>query len=264
MSKANAQQDMNVQYDSASWVVTAIGVLLGISGIAYLATHPEPLAVWTTELALIGGPAAAIVYGGYWIAAHQLPKENKWTIAKWSLAGSVIAAVLLVGYISAEWFAGETVLNPELVVILGALGGALIALFSAISTERNHLDVAISTEKETRLIEADTEPVSAEAQTFAKLALDTRSWYVIHALQLSEGPLGVETIAAQIAAIEGTDAQDVHVDLIHTRLPKLADEDLIRHHSEIGIVELSDRIGTVANASEELFAAGKKLVPQEY
>lgn len=263
MGGSATQQDLNVQYDPASWVVAAVGVLLGLTGLTYVATHPEPLAVWATEFALVSLPAAAIVYGSYWIATHQLPIQERWTIAKWCLGGAVTAALLLLGYIGAERIAGETILNPELLVILGALGGGFVALFSAIAAEQNHLNVATNPGGETRLIEAETEPVSAEAQTFAKLALDTRSWYVIQSLQLSDGPLGVETIASQIAAVEGIDTQDAYIDLIHVRLPKLTDENLIMYHPEVETVEFSDRITTVADASEELSAAGRKLAPPE-
>jgi hypothetical protein len=255
------QQNLNVQYDPASWVVAAVGVLLGLAGLTYVATHPEPLAVWTSEFALVSLPAAAIVYGSYWIAAHQLPTQERWTIAKWCLGGAVTTALILLGYIGAERIAGETILNPELLVILGALGGGLVAVFAAIAAEQNHLNVANSPGGDTRL--TDTNPISAEAQTFAKLALDTRSWYVIQSLRLSDGPLGVETIASQIAAVKGIDTQEAYIDLIHVRLPKLADEHLIMYYPEVETVELSDRITTVADASEELSAAGRKLAPSE-
>lgn len=150
-----------------------------------------------------------------------------------------------------------------MLVILGALGGGLVALFAAIAAEQNHLNVAISPGGDARLIEADTNPVSADAQTFAKLALDTRSWYVIQSLQLSEGPLGVETIASQIAAVEGIDTQNAYIDLVHVRLPKLTDENLIMYHPEVETVELRDRVTTVADTSEELSTAGRKLAPLE-
>ncbi|WP_306055532.1 DUF7344 domain-containing protein [Natronococcus wangiae] len=264
MGKSITQHDSSIQYDSASWLVTFVGVLLGASGLAYVMTHPEPLTVWTTELALVSLPAAAIVYGGYWIAASQMSKEKEWNIAKWCLIGAVVAAVLLFGYSSAERFGGATVIDPWLLIILGALGGGFVALFSAISTERQYLTAAIGTGQERRLIEEGVEPLSAEAQTFAELAADTRSWYVVWALQLAENPLGIETIAEQIAANEGTDTQNVYVDLIHVRLPKLADEGLIRYHEDVETVELSsERAVAVANASKELSATGEQLASAE-
>jgi hypothetical protein len=261
MGGSATQQDIGVQYDPAAWVVTAVGVLLGLGGLTYVATHPEPLAVWTTEFALVSFPAAAIVYGGYWIAAHQLPTQERWTIAKWCLGGAVTAALLLLGYIGAEQIAGETILNPELLVILGALSGGFVALFSAIAAERNHLDVAISTDSKAQQIETD--PVSADAQTFAKLALDLRSWYVIQSLRLSDGPLGVETIASQIAAAEGVDDREAYIDLVHVRLPKLANEGLVVYSPEVETVDLTDRIVAVVDASKELSAAGQALRPRE-
>jgi hypothetical protein len=263
MGGSATQQDTNVQYDPASWVVTAVGMVLGLAGLTYVATHPEPLVAWTAEFVLVSLPAATIIYGGYWIATHQLPTQERRTIAKWCLGGSATAALILLGYIGAERIAGETILNPELLVILGALGGGLVALFSAIAAERNHLNIAISSDRDNRLIEADTDPVSAEARTFAKLVLDTRSWYVVQLLQHSNGPLGVETIASQIAAVEQIDTQEAYLDLIHVRLPKLADEHLIVYHPEVETVELNDRATTIADASEELSAAGQAFMGRD-
>jgi hypothetical protein len=252
MSETIKHRGKSIQYDSASWLVTAVGLLLGSAGLAYVITHSAPMAAWVLELVLISIPAIAIVYGGYWIAAHQVPKEDRWSIAKWCLSGAVIAASLLFGYIGAEQMAGETVIDPELLVILGALGGALAALSSAISAERHHLNIAISTGDEYQLVTADIEPFSANAQAFTRLAVDTRSRYLIRSLQLAERPLDVESIADQIAIIEGTDTHEVYTDLIHNHLPKLADGNLIRYDSDDGMVQLGDQVATVANASEEL------------
>ncbi|MFU8868108.1 hypothetical protein, partial [Natronococcus sp.] len=179
MGEPVAQRDRITQYDPASWLITATGLVLGVSGLAYVITHPEPMAVWLTELALVSLPAAAIVYGGYWVANQQLPRKEKWSIAKWSLVGAVVVGVLVVGYIGAERIAGETILNPELLVVLGALGGSFVALFTSISAERRYLEATVATEGRIRSDDLKAAPFSAEAQAFAELALDTRSWYVV-------------------------------------------------------------------------------------
>ncbi|MDG5821386.1 hypothetical protein [Natronococcus sp. A-GB7] len=263
MGEPTTQQNWITQYDPASWVIAAIGSVLGVSGLAYVITHPEPMAVWLTELALVSLPAAAIVAGGYWVGNHQLPHENKRNIARWCLAGAVVSGLLVIGYIGAERIGGETILNPELLVVFGALGGSLVALFASISTERRHLERTIATDDHRRLDDLRAAPFSAEAQAFAELALDTRSWHVIRVLRLSEGPLGVEKVASRIAAVEDTDERDVHLDLVHVRLPKLTDRNLITYRSGIGIVEPNDRITTVADAGDELSAAGEKIAPKE-
>ncbi|WP_440767459.1 hypothetical protein, partial [Natronorubrum sp. DTA7] len=167
MGANSTYENPAVQYDSASWLISAVGALLGISGVAYIVTHPEPAIVWVTELALVSIPSAAIVYGGYWIAANHVPQEDGWDIAKWCVLGAVVAALPLFGYIRAEQIGGEAVINPELLVILGALGGGVVALFAAISNERYHLDIATSTHDDVQLISVDSEPFSTEAQTLA-------------------------------------------------------------------------------------------------
>uniref|UniRef100_UPI003F879AE2 DUF7344 domain-containing protein n=1 Tax=Natronorubrum sp. DTA7 TaxID=3447016 RepID=UPI003F879AE2 len=128
-----------------------------------------------------------------------------------------------------------------------------------ISNERYHLDIATSTHDDVQLISVDSEPFSTEAQTLAKLVLNTRSWHVIQILQLAEKPLGVESIAGRIASIENTDRQDVYIDLVHMHLPKLADEGLLYYDSDVEIVELSDRIDAVANATDEISEASRQL-----
>lgn len=263
MGVNNTQGRLNVRYDPASWLVTAVGVVLGIAGLTYLITHPEPLIVWTAELALVSGPAAAIVYGGYWLAAHQLPNEDSWNIAKWCLGGTSVAALLLLSYVSAEQFGGEAVVDPELLVILGALSGGVVSLFAVISNERRHLDIALDTGDERRLVEEGVSTFSDDARAFATLAADTRSWYVIRAVKLAEDPLAVETIATQIATREETGTQDVYIDLIHHYLPKLSDEGLIHYEPDIDVVRPGDRLHAVVTASEELSVAGGQLTTSE-
>jgi hypothetical protein len=55
----------------------------------------------------------------------------------------------------------------------------------------------------------------------------------------------------------------VSLDLVHVRLPKLIDQNLITYHSDIDTAKLNDRITTVADASDELSAASEKLVLNE-
>ncbi|WP_174811848.1 DUF7344 domain-containing protein [Salinadaptatus halalkaliphilus] len=263
MGVNDTQGRLKVRYDPASWLITAIGVVLGIAGLMYLVTHPEPLVVWMTELALVGGPAAAIVYGGYWLAAHQLPDGDGWNIAKWCLVGTSVAALLLLGYVSAEQFGGEAVINPELLVILGALSGGVVSLFGTISNERQHLDIALDTGDKKRLAKEGIDPFSDDAQAFATLATDTRSWYVIRAVTLAEEPLGAETIANQIATREETDTQEVYIDLIHHRLPKLAGEGLIHYEPDVNVIWPGDRLPAVVTASEELSVAGEQFTTSE-
>ncbi|NKE37926.1 hypothetical protein GWG54_19425 [Natronococcus sp. JC468] len=261
MGVNDVHDGLNVRYNPASWFVTAIGVVLGIAGLTYLITHPEPLIVLGTELVLIGGPVAAIVYGGYWLAAHQLPDGGRWNIAKWCLGGTGVAALLFLGYANAEQFGGGTVIDPALLIILGALSGGVVSLFAAISNERQHLN--LDTGEKKRLVEEGVEPFSDDAQTFATLVADARSWDVIRAVKLAEEPLGVEVIATQIAAREETDIHDVHIDLIHRLLPKLADERLIHYEPDVDVVWSGERLDAVVTASEELSVAGEQLTTSE-
>lgn len=249
------QSQPGVQYDVSSGLVTAVGAVLGLVGLAYVLSHPEPLSTWVVELVLVTVPSAAAVYGGYWTARYAAG-EDSWAIAKWYLTGTLVAGALFSLYVSAEFLGGTTIVNSEFLILLGAIGGGVLTLFAAISTNRSRLaDLEIIGEVGEL---PDTLPAS-DARAFARLAVDSRSWHVVHALALAEGPLGVETVADRIAAVEGAEPWTVHVDLVHARLPKLADEGVIHYDTDAAVVRPSDRIADVVEASKELCAAGDHL-----
>lgn len=259
MGNTVKQSQPGVQYDVSSGLVTAVGAVLGLAGLAYVLSHPEPLSAWVLELVLVTVPAAAAVYGGYWTAKYA-SGEDSWAIAKWYLTGTLVAGALFSVYVSAELLGGTTVVNSEFLIFLGALGGGALTLFAAISTNRSQF-ANLETIGNVQAL-PDTVPDS-NARAFARLAVDSRSWHVVHALVLAEGPLGVETIADRIAAVEGADPGVVHVDLIHSRLPKLADEELIHYDAAAAVVSPSDRLVEVVEASAELCAAGDHLDSSE-
>jgi SAM-dependent methyltransferase len=121
---------------------------LGLIGLAYLITHPEPPLIWSIEAILVIVPAALIVYGGYWIANHPLDRSARWIVAGWALGGALIADVFVAGYVLSEQFSGGLVTESGQLVLFGAFGGSLVSLFAAISTQyRYHVpDVARSDE----------------------------------------------------------------------------------------------------------------------
>ncbi|WP_254526045.1 hypothetical protein [Natrinema caseinilyticum] len=261
MSSNNMPVVSSVSFDSASGLIAIVGLLLGAGGLTYIATHPASMAVGILELALVSMPAAAIIYGGYWLAAHHIPSKEKWNIAKLCITGSVLAAVLLLGYIRAEHIGGESVIDPELLLILGGLGGGFLSLYSSISNERQHMDYALDIRDNSPVPSMDAAPFSTDAQTLAELVQDTRSWYVLWILRHAECPLGVESVAARIASIEGVNTRDVQRDLQHVRLPKLAGKGLIQQDTDVDVVQISEKVSTVASASEELSKAGEEIAP---
>jgi hypothetical protein len=247
------------QYDAPSWSVTIVGVLFAVTGIAYLLTHPAPISVWAIELALVSVPAAGIIYGGYWVATRQLRLADRWSIATWGVVGGVVAGLLIAVYVRTEQAGGTAVADAELLVLIGAMTGTAVSLFAAISNERRHLPSEFGTVDERQLQTVESKPLSADARVAADLLSDTRSWHVLRVLSLVERPLGVETVAERVATIEGAAPDDVYVDLLHARLPKLEANGLIRYESDVGVVHPTERIETVANASEELTPAGQTV-----
>lgn len=125
----------HARYDLPSAVVIAIGLCLGVTGVAYQAVHPDPIAVWLLELALLIGPAAAIVYAGYWISEHFIEEHERWQVARLAIVGSAVAGLLVSGYILTEQQSGGAVSEAGRLLLLGMVGGSLIAVIASISVQ---------------------------------------------------------------------------------------------------------------------------------
>lgn len=138
MSQTRNRPGPVAQYDTPAWIVTVLGLGLGLLGLAYLLTHPEPLAIWILEGVLVVVSSAIIVYGGYWIATHPLDRADRWIVAGWAIAGAVIADVFVAGYVLSEQFSGGLVTESAQLVLFGALGGSLVALLAVISVQHRY------------------------------------------------------------------------------------------------------------------------------
>jgi hypothetical protein len=121
-----------------AWIVTALGIGLGVIGLAHVITHPEPLPVWILEGVLVTATAAIIVYGGYWIATHSLGRTDRWIVAGWTLCGAAVAVAFVAGFVLSERLSGGLVTEAGQLLIFGALGGSVVALLAVISTQRRH------------------------------------------------------------------------------------------------------------------------------
>ncbi|WP_440771859.1 hypothetical protein [Natronorubrum sp. DTA28] len=247
------------QYDAPSWVVTVVGALFGIIGIAYVYTHPVSMSLWAVEFALVGAPAALIVYGGYWVATRPLTRSDRWSVAVWGLVGGSIVGAVIAGYIVVERLVGGTVVEPGELLLLGVSSGMVVSLYASIVTERQHLATDLGTIESDRLAEVTSEPLSEDARELAELALDTRSWNLLYVLSLAEKPLAVETLVDRVAVVAREDETDVYVDTIHVRIPKLEEKGLIHYESDTEVVRPADRLERVANAGDELSLVGGPL-----
>jgi hypothetical protein len=138
MARLTSRLGPVADYDTPAWIVTALGVGLGLIGIVYLLANPEPLSVWVLEGVLVVTSAAIMVYGGYWITTYSLDYADRWIVAGWALGGGAIAVALVAGYVLSERFSGGLVTEAGQLVLFGALGGSLVALLTAMSIERRY------------------------------------------------------------------------------------------------------------------------------
>ncbi|WP_255167895.1 hypothetical protein [Natrononativus amylolyticus] len=244
------------QFDTFSGAIAATGAVLGIAGLAYLGTHPEPIAAWTVEFALVVLPAAATVYGGYWLAKHGT-RDARQRVATWYLTGTIAAGVLFGGYVTAELLASSTVAKPGLLVLLGALGGGFVALFAGISSARTPLVAETVDERPGEAAAGDGARLSADARAFATLAAEPRLWNVVRTVVRAPDPLEVETLAPRLAALEDADSDTIRLELVHSRLPRLVDEGILAADGDA--VRPTDRTARIVAASEEVSTAGRSL-----
>jgi len=117
-------------FDLPAGIVTAVGSTLGLLGIIYLVTHPEPLSIRVFEGAIVAGPTACLVYGGYWIATRSSERSDRRLAAGWTLASAVIT-----GYVLSEQFGGAAVTEVQQLALFGASSGAFVAFFTVISIQ---------------------------------------------------------------------------------------------------------------------------------
>ncbi|SDK04385.1 DUF7344 domain-containing protein [Natronorubrum texcoconense] len=222
--------------DSAAWFVAVLGIALGVAGLAQVYRYPEPIVVQSIESLLVIAPALALVYAGYWVATQRRSYEDQWSIATWSLVGSLTAGLLVSGFLLAEWLVGNAVADSSLLLVIGMLSGGVVGLAAAVANQRHTVELGASEETDTADGRGDIDSLSPPARTVASLASDTRAWYTLQAVSLADRPLGVETIAAQIASLEETTEEAVYLDLVQHRLPKLAADGAVEYDATSGVV----------------------------
>lgn len=252
VSLGNTQPRSTRWQDSAAWFIAALGIALGIAGLGQIYVDPEPVVVQSIESLLVTAPALALVYAGYWVATRRRPYEDGWSIATWSLVGCLTAGVLVAGFLLAEWLVGNTVTDSSLLLVIGTLSGGVAGLIAAVANQDRALELGVFEGTDVADERVDTDDLSPRARTLAGLASDTRAWYTLQAVLFADRPLGVETIATQIAALEQTSEEAVYLDLVHSRLPKLAAEGVLEYDPTSGVVRATESDGTVVDTIDAL------------
>ena len=231
----------SVDYDGAAWFVTILGIAFGAAGLRQVYVDPEPIAVQSIEGALVVGPVLVLLTAGYRIGRRGIDDETRWSIATWAVLGSLTAGALVAGYLYTEWLVRNTVADASLLFVVGAASGGAVGALAAAnrrsSPDANRAATESKPEPEPEP-EGDIEPnvPPTNASPSASLGADSRSRYALHATVLADGPLEVETLASQVASLEGTSEPVVYLDLVHVRLPKLARSGRLEYDPVSGVV----------------------------
>jgi len=120
-------------FDLPVGTVTAVGLTLGLLGMIYLVTHPEPLLVWMFEGTIVAAPTACPIYGGHWLAARSSDRSDRWLAAGWTLSGAAITSTFVTGFVLGEQLGGVPVAETEQLALFGALSGAFVAFLTVVS-----------------------------------------------------------------------------------------------------------------------------------
>lgn len=125
-------------FDLPAWIVTVLGLSLGLLGIAHLIVHPEPPSIWAFEGIFVVVPAATLAYGGHWIAIRSPDRADRWVAAGWTLSGAVITSTFITGYILSEQLNGTIITEIEQLALFGALSGSFVAFLVVITIQNQY------------------------------------------------------------------------------------------------------------------------------
>lgn len=128
------------QYDTPSRVLVAFGLGLVLLGTGYQIGHPEPMALWLFELALVVVPAAVVLYTGHWMATRPLDRAGRWIITGGVLGGFVLVDVFVGGYIIAQQVSGAPIDEPGRLFLVSGLCGGVATISAAVPFQRHRLD----------------------------------------------------------------------------------------------------------------------------
>ncbi|WP_436347222.1 DUF7344 domain-containing protein [Natronorubrum sp. FCH18a] len=226
--------------DSAAWFVAVLGIALGTAGLVQVYRYPEPIVIQSIESLLVIAPALALVYAGYRVTTRRRPYEDQWSIATWCLVGCLTAGLLVAGYLLAEWLVGNAATDSSLLLIVGMLSGGVVGFAAAVANQDHTVELGTLEDRDVEDERGEIGSLSPRERTVASLASDTRAWYTLQAVLLADRPLSVETIASQIASLERTSEEAVYLDLVHSRLPKLAADGVLEYDSASGVVRAPD------------------------
>lgn len=133
---ANRTEPATARYDAPSRVLLAFALGLGLTGVVYQVAHPEPMARWLLELALVVVPATIILYAGHWLSRRPLNRAGRWIIAGGVLCGAVLVDVFVGGYVALQHLVGTPVGEPGRLFLVGGLGGGVAVLSAAVPLQR--------------------------------------------------------------------------------------------------------------------------------
>ena len=115
--------------DLGSLVVMLVGGTLCVSSVVHHARELNEVgsvAGPMLALAIDGGWAAIIVYGGWWLRRTELSETERWSVGVWTAAGAVAGAVIAGLTFVVKLFEGRSLAEPLFDVLVAAAGGGLI------------------------------------------------------------------------------------------------------------------------------------------
>ena len=242
-----------VHLDRGSLMIISMGALLGLAGVAVVSVTPESLSVLAVEYSLIVLPASALVYFGYRLATSEFSNEERLTVAKWCLGGSLAVGVLILGEVLSD--SPRNLAEPSEHLLLGMLGGSLITMVPAIMTSQSSSVVRQLNVQEGPDMTAPAVDLSPEAEELASLVSSQKDWYIVRTLVLADEPMTVGTLASRLAQLEDANATTVDAHLHQVNLQRLTEKGIVSYNPATGLITLGEDFDEIAASKDELSAA---------
>lgn len=237
---------------AGAWAVEAIGVMIGLAAVRNVLTHPAPPPLRMTEFGLVIGASALLVYGGYRLGTGDRRPTEQWRIAVGTGVGALFATLLGLSILLHQRVEGGVIVDPGYVLLMLAAAGASLGLLSSVAScaaqrSQPHLpDDAGSTDAE-GLDSAARYDVSLDdelvrrwlAESVVEDADRQRLLVLQHLHRHPNAPFTVDDLADHL--LDTDDEADgnavshalrrgqLHIQLRHIDLPKLADAGLITY-----------------------------------
>lgn len=135
-------------------LVGGIGATLFVVAVVHHATEFAAIAGIGPIVALLLDlpPAAALVYGGYWLDRTELDDAHQWLVSRWSITGVVLVILVIGATFLIRFVEGRPVSEPLFPLLIAAEAGGLAGFIAGYYNARARLEAERATRANEELV----------------------------------------------------------------------------------------------------------------